>query len=126
MRIWSSTALFKAFIYTGLFDVQSYHFLLRTSSFYEPLGCIIDYVLVEMLANYRILIIKELLMAIFEGKKQTESKAYVALMDTNDNLVAFVSPVKGVSNELLVKSLKEKGLNVEIKEPKADVLELSL
>ena len=64
-------------------------------------------------------------MAIFEEKK-TETKSYVGLLDKEGVLIAFVSPVKGVSPELLVESLKTKGLNVEIREPKADVLELNL
>jgi hypothetical protein len=64
-------------------------------------------------------------MAIFE-KEATEAKSYVALLDTEGNLVAFISPVKGVKPELLVDALTEKGLYVEIREPKADVVSLSL
>lgn len=64
-------------------------------------------------------------MAIFE-KEKTESKSYVALLDLESNLVAFIQPVKGVSNELVVEALQGKGLNVEIREPKADVVSLSL
>lgn len=64
-------------------------------------------------------------MAIFE-KETTESKSYVALLDTEGNLVAFISPVKGIKPELLVESMKAKGLSVEIREPRADVVSLSL
>lgn len=66
-------------------------------------------------------------MAIFEGKDASSTKkSYVALLDTEGELVAFVSPVKGVTNELLVESLKSKGLNAEIRESKPDIVSLSL
>ena len=60
-------------------------------------------------------------MAIFE-KEIKEAKTYIALLDkSGEQLVAFISPVKGVKNEQLVELLKAKGLNVEIREPKGDL-----
>lgn len=64
-------------------------------------------------------------MAIFE-KEKAESKSYVAMLDIEGELVAFIQPVKGVSNEVLVEALVAKGLNVEIREPKADKVSISL
>ena len=64
-------------------------------------------------------------MAIFEKEKQ-ESKAYVAMLDKNGDMVAFVSPVKGVSNELIQSALQAKGVSVDIREPKADVVSIEL
>ena len=64
-------------------------------------------------------------MAVFESKKE-ETKEYLALLGKDDNLVAFVQPVKGVSLELLAEKLTEKGLNVEIRQPKGDVLDIEL
>lgn len=63
-------------------------------------------------------------MAIFE--KEVTTKQYVALLDKNDNMVAFVTPIKGVSNELLVESLQGKGLNVEVRESKPEATKLEL
>ena len=64
-------------------------------------------------------------MAVFENDKK-ESKAYLALLGADNNLVAFISPVKGVTLELLAEKLAEKNLNVEIREPKGDVLDIKL
>ncbi len=65
-------------------------------------------------------------MAIFEEEK-TAKKSYIALLDAEgENLIAFISPVKTVSQELLINSLKSKGLNVEVRESQPDVLELNL
>ena len=64
-------------------------------------------------------------MAIFE-KEATEAKSYVAMLDADGNIVAFVSPIKGVSNELIVEALASKGVNCEVREPKADVVSITL
>ena len=64
-------------------------------------------------------------MAIFE-KEKVESKSYVDMLDKNSNMVAFVSPIKGVSNELIQEALAAKGVSVEIREPKADVVSIEL
>ena len=65
-------------------------------------------------------------MAIFE-KETKEQKAYIALLNkSGEALIAFISPVKGVSDETLVELLTAKGLNVEIREPKGDMVNLEL
>lgn len=65
-------------------------------------------------------------MAIFE-KEQKDGKSYVALLDAEgENLVAFITPVKQVGVELLVDSLKEKGLNVEVRESQPSIEKLKL
>ena len=64
-------------------------------------------------------------MAIFEEEKH-ETKSYVAMLDKNGDIVAFVSPIKGVSNELIQSALQAKGVSVEIREPKADVVSIEL
>ena len=67
-------------------------------------------------------------MALFEnnGDQSTEKKQYIVLRDKTGEDVAYINPVKTVSKELLVKSLSDKGLSVEIRESKGDVLELEL
>ena len=66
-------------------------------------------------------------MAIFEREtKESGAKEYLALLDKTGDMIAFISPVKGVSNELLVEALQAKDLNVEIRESKADKVEISL
>ena len=64
-------------------------------------------------------------MAIFEKEAQG-AKQYVALLDESGEMAAFISPVKGVSNELIVEALTSKGLNAEIRESKADRVNLQL
>lgn len=65
-------------------------------------------------------------MAIFE-KESKESKAYIALLEkSGEQLVAFISPVKGVKDEQLVELLIGKGLNVELREPKGDIVDIEL
>lgn len=65
-------------------------------------------------------------MAIFE-KESKESKPYIALLNkSGEALIAFISPVKGVSDETLVDLLTEKGLNVELREPKGDMVDIEL
>lgn len=63
-------------------------------------------------------------MAIFE--KDVSGKTYIALLDKDGNMVAFLSPVKGISNELLVESLQGRGLNVELRESKPELTSLDL
>ena len=65
-------------------------------------------------------------MAIFE-KETKEQKAYIALLNkSGEALIAFISPVKGVSDETLVELLIAKGLNVELREPKGDMVDIEL
>lgn len=64
-------------------------------------------------------------MAIFETPKK-EANSYVALLDTEGDLVAFISPVKGVAPELIANAMKEAGLSVEVRTPKEERLELKL
>ena len=65
-------------------------------------------------------------MAIFE-KETKEQKAYIALLNkSGEALIAFISPVKGVKDETLVDLLTEKGLNVELREPKGDMVDIEL
>lgn len=70
-------------------------------------------------------IVGDVIMAIFE-KEKAEAKSYVAMLDAQGELVAFIQPVKGVSNELIKEALVGKGLNVEIREPKADIVSITL
>ena len=65
-------------------------------------------------------------MAIFESKSEEKKDSYVALLDKAGDLVAFVTPVKGVSQELLAETLRSKKLNVEIRESRADRTTLKL
>ena len=65
-------------------------------------------------------------MAIFE-KETKEQKAYIAFLNkSGEALIAFISLVKGVSDETLVELLTAKGLNVEIREPKGDMVDIEL
>ena len=65
-------------------------------------------------------------MAIFE-KETKEQKPYKPKLNkTAQAKIAFISPVKGVSDETLVELLTAKGLNVEIREPKGDMVDIEL
>ena len=65
-------------------------------------------------------------MAIFE-KDTSTTKEYIALLDkSGDNLIAFISPVKGVESDNLVELLKAKGLNVEVRQSKAGIIDIEL
>ncbi len=65
-------------------------------------------------------------MAIFEKEKK-ESKHYLVILDASkENVVAIVNPVAKITLELLATSLESKGLNVEIRESKPEILELAL
>jgi hypothetical protein len=65
-------------------------------------------------------------MAIFE-KDTSTTKEYIALLDkAGDNLLAFISPVKGVDPEELVTKLQDKGLNAEIRQSKAGIVDIEL
>ena len=64
-------------------------------------------------------------MAIFEEKEKGR-ESYIALLDSKDELIAFISPVKSVSKELIVEALKAKGLNVELREPQDEKLSIVL
>lgn len=66
-------------------------------------------------------------MAILE--KEKDKNEYIGLMaevDGEDKLIAFVSPIKGVDQEVLVTKLTEKGLKAEIKESQGDVVDFAL
>lgn len=65
-------------------------------------------------------------MAIFEKEDKKEQTSYVAMLDSNGDMVAFIQPVKGISQELITEALVAKGLTVEIRESKADRTEVSL
>lgn len=65
-------------------------------------------------------------MAIFETPKKENTNSYVALLDSEGELVAFISPVKGVAPELIASAMTEKGLKVEVRTPKEDRLEIKL
>ena len=52
-------------------------------------------------------------MAIFE--KEKDAKEYIVLLDITGEVVAYINPVKTVSNKLMVDQLVSKGLNAEIK-----------
>lgn len=64
-------------------------------------------------------------MSLFE-KNAEEGKSYVGMLDSNGDLVAFITPVKGVSPELIVKALEAKGVSAEVRESKADRVDLEL
>jgi len=59
---------------------------------------------------------------------QTEAKneAYIALLNKDGMVVAFINPVKNVNPETLVESIKAKGLNVEIKTPNTEEVNTEL
>lgn len=64
-------------------------------------------------------------MALFEEKPKDDT--YIALLaEDGETLVAFVSPVKNVSKELLVEAMSAKGLNVELRERADTVLDIKL
>jgi len=69
-------------------------------------------------------------MAIFEAEDNKGNK-YIALLTKalpgeQEQLIAFISPVKGVKPEMLVSKLTELGLNAEIRESKGDVVDFNL
>ena len=51
-------------------------------------------------------------MALFDTPKNKDAnnKSYIALLDKNEDLAAFITPVKGISQELLVENLQSLGL----------------
>ena len=66
-------------------------------------------------------------MAIFEDKKGGgNGDSYIAILDNTGDIVAFVNPARGVSQELLVTELTKKKLKVEIRDPKEDRTTLKL
>jgi hypothetical protein len=65
-------------------------------------------------------------MAIFEKSTKSDSDSYIALLDSEDELAGFITPVKNVPQKLLVEQLKAKGLNVEVRDPKSDRTTLTL
>ena len=66
-------------------------------------------------------------MAIFEkSTRSTTGDPYIALLDSEGELVAFINPVKGVPQDLLVEQLKTKGLTVEVRDPREDRTSLTL
>ena len=74
----------------------------------------------------RITLYERLHMAIFEKSTKSTGDSYIALLDVQGDLVGFINPVKGVPMELLVEQLTENGLNVEVRDPKADRTTLTL
>ena len=64
-------------------------------------------------------------MAIFE-KETNDQKEYIALLDANGEMTAFISPVKGVKPQMLVDALVSKGLSVELRQSKADRVNITL
>ena len=66
-------------------------------------------------------------MAIFEkSTRSTTNESYIALLDSEGELVAFINPVKGVPQELLIEQLRKKGLTVEVRDPREDRTSLTL
>ena len=66
-------------------------------------------------------------MALFE--KTTKEKAesqYLALLDKNNEFLAYISPRKGVDLDKLCEALESKGLNVEVKERAPEVTTIDL
>lgn len=59
-------------------------------------------------------------MALFEQNTKSSGE-YVALLDAEGSLVAFISPVKQVKPETLLEALKSKGLNVEVRQSSAEM-----
>ena len=64
-------------------------------------------------------------MALFEKDTKTSGE-YVALLDAEGSLVAFISPVKQVKPETLLEALKAKGLNVEVRQSSAEMTTVGL
>lgn len=67
-------------------------------------------------------------MALFDktATKSGEGKPFIALLDSEGELVAFVQPAGKVDPESLVLALEEKGLNVELREPKPVLTDIKL
>jgi len=66
-------------------------------------------------------------MALFKEDIKKEDDSYIALLSNDgENLVAFISPVKGVKKEILVEKLVNKGLNVELKVKNTDDLDFEI
>jgi len=66
-------------------------------------------------------------MALFKDTKKSDEDTYIALLSNNgENLIAFISPVKGVSKELLVEKLINKGLNVELRQKNTEDLDFEI
>ena len=66
-------------------------------------------------------------MALFKDTKKEEEGTYIALLSNDgENLVAFISPVKGVSKELLIEKLVKKGLNVELRTKNTEDLDFEI
>lgn len=72
-------------------------------------------------------------MAIFEKEtSSSEAKPFIALLDADGNLVAFVQPASKVDPLALVEELKKtktrvgNPLNVELREPRAIITDLTL
>lgn len=65
-------------------------------------------------------------MALFENTK-TDVKEYLALLDTEGNMIAVVNPTaKGVTLSMLADAMFAKGLIVEIRESKPEMRTISL
>ncbi len=65
-------------------------------------------------------------MALFENTK-TDVKEYLALLDTERNMIAVVNPTaKGVTPAMLAEAMEAKGLIVEIRESKPEMRTISL
>lgn len=64
-------------------------------------------------------------MALFEQEKKTSGE-YIALLDTEGSLVAFISPVKQVKPEILLAALQSKGLSAEIRQSSAEMTTVNL
>ena len=61
-------------------------------------------------------------MALFDNTVvKPEGKAYIALLNKEGEMVAFVQPAGKVEPMALVEALADLGLNVELREPKAPV-----
>lgn len=67
-------------------------------------------------------------MALFEKDtvQTKDSGQYIALLNKEGDLIAFIRPVSKVPAELLVDALSEKGLSVELRESKPDVTVIEL
>jgi len=66
-------------------------------------------------------------MALFKEDVKKEDDSYIALLSNDgENLVAFISPVKGVQKSVLVEKLAQKGLNVELRTKNTEDLDFEI
>lgn len=65
-------------------------------------------------------------MALFENTKEDNKKTYIVILSKSGEVAGTVFPANNVPMDVMIKSLQDKGLTVEIRTSKSEVLELEL